>query len=367
MPPLTLRLKPRELERIRFLLQIEEPRVIRRANILNCLHLGYVSSQIAMILNVDAKTVTNVGHAYLEGGLDSALFDDERSGRPIEYDDRERSRIIAMVCSDPPKGFYRWTLDLIVEEAQKRDLVDGSISRETVRILLQEHDLKPWQEKMWCIAELDTQYIQRMEDVLDVYERPYDAAYPVICVDEKPVALVSEVTARLPPRGPGETMLKDYEYERGGSANVFCAVEPKAGVYFNKVSKCRDGLEFSIFLTELARHYSSASKIVLVMDNLSTHSAHILRQHLPAEVAEQMLQRFEIHYTPVHASWLNQAEIAIGMYSRQCLGDGRVGDISALKVRTAAWNKAINKKRQVIQWRFTKSKARKSMGYQARS
>lgn len=367
MPPLTLRLKPRELKRIRFLLQIEEPRVIRRANILNCLHLGYVSSQIAMILNVDAKTVTNVGHAYLEGGLDSALFDDERSGRPIEYDDRERSRIIAMVCSDPPKGFYRWTLDLIVEEAQKRDLVDGSISRETVRILLQEHDLKPWQEKMWCIAELDAQYIERMEDVLDVYERPYDAAYPVICVDEKPVALISEATPRLPPRGPGETMLKDYEYERGGSANVFCAVEPKAGVYFNKVSKCRDGLEFSIFLTELVRHYSSASKIVLVMDNLSTHSAQVLRQHLPAEVAEQMLQRLEIHYTPVHASWLNQAEIAIGMYSRQCLGDGRVGDLNALRTRTAAWNAAINKKRHVIQWRFTKSKARKSMGYQART
>lgn len=366
MPPLTLRLKPRELKRIRFLLQIEEPRVIRRANILNCLHLGYVSSQIAMILNVDPKTVTNVGHAYLEGGLDSALFDDERSGRPIEYDDRERSRIIAMVCSDPPTGFYRWTLDLIVEEAQKRDLVDGSISRETVRILLQEHDLKPWQEKMWCIAELDEQYIERMEDVLDVYERPYDGACPVICVDEKPVALISEATPRLPPRGPGETMLKDYEYERGGSANVFCAVEPKAGVYFNKVSKCRDGLEFSIFLTELVRHYSSASKIVLVMDNLSTHSAQILRQHLPAQVAEQMLQRLEIHYTPVHASWLNQAEIAIGMYSRQCLGDGRVGDINALKTRTAAWNKAINKKRHVIQWRFTKSKARKSMGYQAR-
>lgn len=367
MPPLTLRLKPRELERIRFLLQIEEPRVIRRANILNCLHLGYVSSDIAMILNVDPKTVTNVGNAYLEDGLDSALFDDERSGRPIEYDDRERSRIIAMVCSDPPTGFYRWTLDLIVEEAQKRELVGGPISRETVRIILQEHDLKPWQEKMWCIAELDEEYIERMEDVLDVYARPYNANCPVICVDEKPVPLISDITPRLPPRGPGDVMLKDYEYQRGGSANVFCAVEPKAGMYFNKVTECRDGLEFSIFLTELARHYASASKIVLVMDNLSTHSPEILHQHLGADLAKQLLKRFEIHYTPVHASWLNQAEIAIGMYSRQCLGDGRVGDIEALKKRTAAWNKATNKKRQTIQWRFTKSKARKSMGYKTKN
>lgn len=363
MPPLSLRLKPRELKRIRHLLGIEEPRVIRRANILNCLHLGYVSSNIAMILNVDPKTVTNVGNAYLDGGLDSALYDEERSGRPIDFDDRERSRIVAMVCSDPPQGFYRWTLDLIVEQVQKRQLLEGKISRETVRVILQEHDLKPWQEKMWCIAELDEEYVERMEDVLDIYERPYDPKHPVVCVDEKPVALFSDATPRLPPRGAGEVLLKDYEYERGGSANVFCAVEPKAGVYINKVTPCRDGLEFSIFMTELAARYSSAKKIVLVMDNLSTHSCEILRQHMGDELAEKLSDRFEIHYTPKHASWLNQAEIAIGMFSRQCLGDGRVGDIDSLKTKTKAWNKSANKKRQLIHWRFTKSKARKSMGY----
>lgn len=364
MPPLTLKLKPSDLTEIRYRLSIEEPRVIRRANILNCLHLGYASAQIAQILNVDPKTVTNVGNAYLEGGLDSALYDEERSGRPIDFDDRERSRIVAMVCSQPPRGFYRWTLDLIVEEAQKRELVDGQISRETVRVILQEHDLKPWQEKMWCIAELNEEYIERMEDVLDVYQRPYDSKRPVICVDEKPVALFSDATPRLPPRGPGEVLLKDYEYQRSGSANVFCAVEPKAGVYINKVTECRDGLEFSIFMTELARRYESAEKIVLVMDNLSTHSGEILKEHMGEDLARKLSNRFEIHYTPKHASWLNQAEIAIGMYSRQCLGDGRVGDIESLKKQTAAWNKAANKKRQRIQWRFTKDKARKSMDYQ---
>jgi transposase len=360
---MSLRLKPRELKRIRHLLGIEEPRVIRRANILNCLHLGYVSSDIAKILNVNPKTVTNVGNAYLEAGLDSALYDEERSGRPIDFDDRERSRIVAMVCSDPPQGFYRWTLDLIVEEAQKRDLVDGTISRETIRVILQEHDLKPWQEKMWCIAELNEEYIERMEDVLEVYERPYNPKRPVICVDEKPVALMSDTEPRLPPRGPGEVLLKDYEYARGGSANVFCAVEPKAGVYINKVTECRDGLEFSIFMTELAARYASAETIVLVMDNLSTHTCEILKEHMGEDMARKLTSRFEIHYTPKHASWLNQAEIAIGMYSRQCLGDGRVGDIASLRKKTKAWNKAANRKRQTIQWRFTKTKARKSMGY----
>src|SRR5579863_5376988 len=124
MRPLTLQLKRSEQDTIKEYLKYEEPRVIRRANILNCLHHGYRSSEISIILNVNPKTVTNVGNAYMDEGLNAALYDDERSGRPIDFDDCERSRIVAMVCSDPPYGYYRWTLDLIVEEAQKRDLVD---------------------------------------------------------------------------------------------------------------------------------------------------------------------------------------------------------------------------------------------------
>jgi hypothetical protein len=130
---------------------------------------------------------------------------------------------------------------LIVEEAQKRELIEASISRETVRVILKEHDLKPCQEKMWCIGELDDEYKRRMEDVLDVYQRPYDPKTPVIRLDEKPVPLISESQEPLPPRGRGEVMFKDYEYVRGGTANVFCAVEPKAGVYINKVTASRNG------------------------------------------------------------------------------------------------------------------------------
>jgi transposase len=227
MEALKLQLKNDEVRRIKYLLSIEEPRVIRRCNILNCLHRGYGSGEIAEILNVDSKTVINVGHAYLELGFESALYDDERSGRPIDIDDRARSRIVAMVCSNPPVGHYRWTLDLIVDEAIKRELVDESISRESVRLILQEHDLKPWKEKMWCIADLDAEYIEKKEDVLDVYERSYDDKKPVVCLDEKPVALMSDARERIPATVPGEILKKDYEYKRDGSANVFCAVEPK--------------------------------------------------------------------------------------------------------------------------------------------
>ena len=365
MRPLKLKLKNKELVAIKEYVKYEEARVIRRANILNCLHHGCTSSQISILLNVDQKTVVNVGNAYLEINFEAALYDDERSGRPIDFDDRERSRIIAMVCTNPPEGNYRWTLDLIVEEANKRDLVNREISREQIRIILHEHDLKPWQEKMWCIGELNEEYIRKMEDVLEVYERPYDEKRPVICVDEKPVALISDVTERILPSVSGGTLKKDYEYERNGSANVFCGVEPKAGIYINEVTEKRTGSDFAQFLALVARQYKDAKKIVLVMDNLATHSEKSIMDFFGEDLGPLLLERFEIHYTPKHGSWLNQAEIAIGMYSRQCLGDGRIGSFENLQSETTEWNKRINKMGTKIQWRFTKSKARKSFGYAA--
>jgi transposase len=363
MAPLKLKLHHTQKAKIREILGYEEPRVIRRANILNCLDLGYTSGVIAEILNVSAKTVQNVANTFLEGGMEKALYDDERAGRPIDLDDRERSRIVAMVCSAPPKGFYRWTLDLIVEEATRKGLVgDNSISREQVRIILHEHDLKPWQEKMWCIEELSQEYIERMEDVLEVYERPYDPNKPVVCVDEKPVQLLDNVRDPIPAT-PGSVAKVDYEYERKGTANVFCGVEPKGGVYFNKVTECRDGQEFASFLCDISLAYPAVEKIVLVMDNLSTHTEKSLIQLLGKTDGARLWSRFEVHYTPKHASWLNQAEIAIGMYSRQCLGTGRVGDIATLKGITKAWNTRTNKRGTIINWRFTRSKARKSLNY----
>lgn len=363
MVPLQIKLKARDRHTIKEILKYEEPRVIRRANILNCLHLGYGPVEISAILQVDRRTVTNVASTYAELGLDSALYDDERSGRPIDFDDRERSRIIAMVCTNPPSGTYRWTLDLIVEEAQKRELIDGTISREQVRIILQEHDLKPWQEKMWCIGKLDEEYIRKMEDVLDVYARPYNEKKPVVCVDEKPVALIGDTRDRILPKEAGDVLKKDYEYERNGAVNVFCAVEPKAGKYINTVTEKRCGSDFAKFIKSLSEKYSCSEKIVLVMDNLATHKEKHLIDFYGEQEGKKLWNKFEVHYTPKHGSWLNQAEIAIGMYSRQCLGDGRIGTFENLKIETKAWNKKINKKKTKINWRFTKSKARKSLNY----
>ena len=287
MSPPTLQLKPLELDEIR--LSVEEPCVIRRANILNCLHLGYPSGDIAKILNVDPKTVTNVGNAYLEGGLDSALYDEERSGRPIDFDDRERSRIVAMVCSAAERllpldtGFDRGggAETRSGERRARRDQPrDG-------RVILKEHDLKPWQEKMWCIGKLDEDTFAGWRMCWRSTPGPTVKGARWSALIEKPVPLIFDTTARLLPRDPGEVMLKDYEYERGGSANVFCGVEPKAGIYINKVTKSRDGLELSIFMTELAHLYESAEKVTLVMD-ISTHSRDVLQEHLGEDLARKL-------------------------------------------------------------------------------
>ena len=364
MTPLQVVLHYTQIRKISKILDYEEPRVIRRASILSCLHEGMSSSVVAKALRVDPKTVQNVANAFLESDLDSALYDEERSGRPIDFDDRERSRTVAMVCSDPPDGAYRWTLELIAEESKKRGLIDSStISKEQIRIILQEHDLKPWQEKMWCISKIDNEFIERMEDVLDIYEKPYSKDFPVICIDEKPVQLISDTRDRVIPQGPGEILKVDYEYERNGSVNVFCGIEPKIGKYFNEVTERRCGKDFCKFLEMIAEEYSESKKIILVMDNLSIHKLKFFDEYYDQQAAQALKDRFEVHHTPVHASWLNQAEIAIGMYSRQCLGNGRLGSIDYLKNQTAAWNARMNKKRTTIHWRFTKTKARKSFQY----
>jgi transposase len=358
LKPLKLKLHWKHAEKIREMLEYEERRVIRRCNILNCLNLGYTSAQIAAILNVNQKTVTNVGQVYLESGLNAALHDDERSGRPVDIDDRDRSRIVAMVCSDPPAGH-----DLIVDEIKERGLIPEGVSRAWVQVLLQEHDLKPWLEKMWCVPKFDQEYIDRMERLLDTYELPYDENRPVVCIDEKPVALFADARPREQIKKPGDVRKVDYEYKRNGSVNVFCGVEPKKGVYFNKVTPNRCAPEFADFLKDIADAYPAAEKITLVMDNLSTHKKKSLEARFLPDEVEALWSRFDVIYTPKHASWLNQAEIAIGMYSRQSLGDGRVENIDKLRLKTEIWNRYKNEKATKIEWRFTKSKARKSFGY----
>ena len=336
-------------------------RVVKRALILKYRHMELGTNEISELLDVDPSLIPVTLNNYNEFGLKITIEDSPRTGRPINFDARDEANIVALVCSRPPEGYARWTLDLIAEESVKRGFVD-SISKSKIQVILHEHELKPWREKMWCVAELDDEYIERMEDVLKVYERPYNPLKPVVCVDEKPVQLIDNKYEKTK-LAPEKIVKKDYEYSRNGSANVFCAVEPLNGKYFNKVTQTRKKEDFAKFLNDLSNSYRKAEKITLVMDNLNTHKKESLIEYFGEEKANYLWNRFEIHYTPKHASWLNQAEIAIGMYSRQCLGDSRVGSIENLKRITTSWNKSVNEKKTIINWRFNRKKAREKFDY----
>lgn len=332
-----------------------------RAHCLYLRHRQYTTMEAADILDVTPRTVINIVNNYCEGGMESAIKDDPRPGRIPSFDDRIKSEIVAIVCSNPPEGFDRWTLELL-RDAVIANGITPSICKESIRLILQEHDLKPWQHKMWCVGEIDEDYIERMEDVLDVYEEPYNKDNPVVCVDEKPVSLLSDIRDPIPAK-PGTVEKVDYEYERHGSVNVFAMVEPKVGLYINKVTEFKKSDDFAEFMSDISDYYGEASCITVVMDNYCTHNKQSLERRFGMEEAEKLWNRFDVHYTPVHASWLNQAEIAIGMYQRQCLGDCRISDIVNLEKKTFAWNRIINNKNVTINWKFNKHQARRKFGY----
>ena len=215
---------------------------------------------------------------------------------------------------------------------------------------------------MWCVAELDEEYIRRMEDILAVYEKPLNQREPVVCMDEKPVVLHREVR---PPQAmrPGRWARRDGEYQRCGTANVFCGVQPKAGHYFPKVTRDRSSPAFADYLLDIAIRYPEADTIHLVLDNLSSHTRKAVVERFGERAGGWLWERFTVHYTPKHGSWLNQAEIAISLFSRQCLGRRRIGDRSSLRRETQAWSRRMIHHRVPIQWHFTRKKARKTFDY----
>lgn len=218
---------------------------------------------------------------------------------------------------------------------------------------------------MWVVADLDDEYIAKMEDVLELYERPHNPQEPVICVDEKPITLHAD----LRPASlalPGREARRDNEYERRGTANVFCAVEPKAGRHFTFPTPDRSGFEFAQVAVTLAMAYPEAETIHLVLDNLNIHRRKVLADVFGAEMASEVWDRFTVHYTPTHGSWLNQAEIEIGIFSRQCLGHRRIPDLKTLRQEARAWNRRMNRDHVKIAWKFDRKTARRKFGYKVK-
>jgi hypothetical protein len=209
---------------------------------------------------------------------------------------------------------------------------------------------------MWCIGELTQEYRQRMYALLELYALPLSKAEPVICIDEKSLQLIAHSREPLPmtQHSPAK---QDYEYERRGTTNLFVAVEPKAGHRIVEVTAQRGKADFVAFVKDLLDNvYTKARKVHLVLDNLNTHFKKSFDDVLGLRAARQLLRRVEFHYTPKHASWLNMAEIEIGILNRQCL-DRRIPSQYLLQSDVSIWQERRNAERRTIEWKFTRQDA----------
>jgi hypothetical protein len=200
-------------------------------------------------------------------------------------------------------------------------------------------------------------FVAAMEDVLEVYQRPYDPLRPQVCVDETSKQLTKEIRTPRPVR-PGHPAQVDSEYERNGTANLFMMFEPLRGWRHVEVTERRTKIDFAHVIRDLVDvHYPQAETIVLVMDNLNTHKVASLYEAFPPAEARRLIEKLEIHYTPKHGSWLDMAETELGVLSRQCL-DRRIPDRDTLTREVAAWETSRNAAKSKVHWRFTTADAR---------
>jgi hypothetical protein len=201
------------------------------------------------------------------------------------------------------------------------------------------------------------EFVAAMEDVLEVYKRPHDPKRPQVCMDEQPTQLIKETRIPLPPE-PGKPDRFDYEYERNGTAANFMFTAPLENWRRISVRERKTKRDWAEEIRQLVDvDFPDAEKIVLVMDNLNTHTAGALYEAFAPEEARRILERLELHYTPKHGSWLNMAEIELSVFTRQCL-NRRLPDLATLRAEAAAWNVARNGSGKGIDWHFTTSTAR---------
>jgi transposase len=334
-------------------------RKLKRAQILLAAHDGVSDDDIARIVSASGSTVYRTKRRFVEGNLDLALSEEARPGAARKLSGKETALLVATACSNPPAGRKRWTLDLLAGEMVR--LTDhDELSRETIRRRLAEDDLKPWQRKMWCIAQVDGTYVARMEDVLDLYAEEADPKRPVVCFDESPTQLIGEVRQPIPAE-PGQPERYDCEYRRNGTANLFVFLDAHQSWRHVKVTDHRKAEDFAACMRDLVDiHYPDAERIRVVLDNLSTHTVGALYETFPAPEAHRILQRIEFHHTPKHASWLNMVEIEIGVLRGQCL-DRRIGERETLEAEIKAWQTQRNASAARIKWTFTTEKARNKL------
>ncbi len=319
---------------------------------------GWEDRAICEALDVSIPTIERVRRRFVFEGFETFLKP-RRIHRIYsrKLDGEQEARVIALVCSSPPEGYARWSLRLLADRVVQLKIVD-SISHETIRQVLDDNELKPWRKQEWCIPpHANAEFVYHMEDVLDVYKRPVDPQRPVMCFDESPEQLVRETRQALPMQ-PGEPERYDYEYQREGVANLFMFFAPLQNWRHVKVTARRTKADWAECMRELVDvHFPHADKIVIVQDQLNTHSPACLYEVFTPAEAKRILDRLEFHSTPKHGSWLNMAEIELSVLNRQCL-NRCIPSQDALIHETKTWASQRNDKKATVNWQFATDDAR---------
>lgn len=335
-------------------------RKLKRAMILLMAHERKHSDEnIAKALDVGTSTVFRTRRTFVEEGLEDALSEGIRRGALRKTTPADEALLVATACTDPPEGYSRWTLSLLGDKlVSLTDL--SSISYETIRRRLKENDLKPWQRKMWCIADIDAEFVAQMEHVLSLYAEMPNDEYPIVNFDEAMKQLVSNTRPGKKAK-PGLLEKIDYEYRREGIANLFVFFDRHRGWRHVKVTERKTKVDFAHCMRDLVDiHYPKAKKVRVVLDNLATHTKGALYKAFPASEARRILEKIEFHYTPKHASWLNMVEIEIGNMNQECL-DKRVENKVQLQREITAWLNRKNEAKKTINWMFNVHDARKKL------
>ena len=329
----------------------------QRARILLATADGADDAAIASRVGVHLNTVANVRRRFVAAGTKAVRRAAQKRRKARRLDGRAEAHLVALTCTAPPEERKRWSLHLLADRLIAAQVVD-TVSHETVRQTLKKNQLKPWRKQGWCIPpQANAEFVAAMEEVLEVDQQPHDAARPQVCLDEAAKQLLGEVRAPLPMR-PGSPTRQDSEYKRHGTAALFMVCEPLAGRRHVFVRAQRTRLDFAGVINTLCDElYTSAEKIVLVLDQLNTHGVASLYAAFPPPEALRLAKRLEIHHTPKHGSWLNMAEIELSVLARQCLAE-RMENQESLARAVVAWEQARNTAVTRIDWRFTTADAR---------
>ncbi|MFO1097286.1 MAG: IS630 family transposase [Xanthobacteraceae bacterium] len=320
---------------------------------------GWLDARIVEALDTNLTMVSRVREKLVSEGLDAVLTRKKRQTPPIKpiFDGEAQAKLTALACSEPPQGHARWTIRLLAEHVVERKIVPGAHFN-TVGRALKKNDLKPHLTDYWVIPpKSNAAFVAAMEDVLNVYTRPHDPARPLVCLDETSKQLVAE-TRQPEPMRPGQPARNDYEYKRNGTANLFMLFAPLEGWRHVAVTERRTAIDYAKILRDLADiHFPKAETIVLVQDNLNTHTPASLYEAFEPAEARRIIERFEWHYTPKHGSWLNLAESELAVLAGQCL-NRRIPDTVTLASHVAVWRNRRNTHNAKANWHFTTADAR---------